>query len=88
MAITACADVARGKPNVADLRYARDVAEGVREAASQAAWRASGDRKAEQTFLSWSMRRDLAEWSGRDDAQPDWSKTHGAEPTRRNLTDH
>jgi hypothetical protein len=33
----------------------------IREAAGQAAWRASADRKAEQTFLSWSMRRDLAE---------------------------
>lgn len=61
MAVTACADVARGDKLVADLRYKRDVAEGVKEAAAQSAWRASGDRKAEQTFIEWSMRRDLAE---------------------------
>ena len=60
MAATACADVARGDRHVADLRYKRDVAEGIKEAAVQSAWRASGDRKAEQTFIEWSMRRDLA----------------------------
>lgn len=61
MAVTACGDVARGEAGVADLKYKRDVAEGVREAAGQSSWRASGDRKAEQSFISWSMRRDLAE---------------------------
>ena len=60
-AVTACADIARGERSVAALKFARDVAEGVREAAGQAAWRASADRKAEQSFLEWSMRRDLAE---------------------------
>jgi hypothetical protein len=70
MAITACADVARGRPNVADLRYARDVAEGVKEAASQAAWRASGDRKAEQVFIEWSARRDLADGYNPPDGGP------------------
>ena len=61
MAVTACGDVARGESAVADLKYRRDVAEGVKEAAVQSSWRASGDRKAEQTFCEWSMRRDLAE---------------------------
>jgi hypothetical protein len=61
MAVTACADVARGEKAVAALKFNRDVAEGVREAAAQAAWRASADRKAEQSFLEWSMRRDLAD---------------------------
>ncbi len=61
MAVTACADVARGESAVAALKHRRDIAEGVREAAGQAAWRASADRKAEQSFLEWSLRRDLAE---------------------------
>lgn len=60
-AVTACADIARGEKSVAALKHARDVAEGVREAAGQAAWRASADRRAEQSFLEWSLRRDLAE---------------------------
>lgn len=61
MAVTACGEVARGEKQVAALKFARDVAEGVREAAGQSAWRASADRKAEQSFLEWSLRRDLAE---------------------------
>ncbi|MEJ7783393.1 MAG: hypothetical protein WKF96_01230 [Solirubrobacteraceae bacterium] len=61
MAVTACADVARGEPAVAALKHRRDIAEGVREAAGQAAWRASADRKAEQSFLEWSARKDIAE---------------------------
>ena len=61
VAVTACSDIARGEKAVAALKLARDVAEGVREAAGQAAWRASADRKAQQTFAEWSMRRDLAE---------------------------
>lgn len=61
LAATTCGDVARGESAVADLKFKRDVAEGVKEAAVQSGWRASGDRKAEQTFIEWSMRRDLAE---------------------------
>lgn len=64
MAITACGDVARGEPAIADLKFARDVAEGVREAASQAVWRATADRKDEGRFIDWSMRRELAEGYG------------------------
>jgi hypothetical protein len=61
MAITACGDVARGDRAVADLKFHRDIAEGVKDAAWQSGWRASGDRKAVQTFCEWSMRRDLAD---------------------------
>lgn len=73
MAVTACADVARGDKAVADLRYRRDVQLGVKEAAAQSAWRASGDRKAEQTFIEWSCRVSL-----REDAEgPAVSQTFG-----------
>lgn len=61
MAITACGTVARGEPSIASLKYHEDVAEGMKEAASQAAWRASKDRDAELRFIEWSMRRDIAE---------------------------
>jgi hypothetical protein len=70
MAITACGDVARGDPPIADLKFERDVARGIREAASQAVWRATADRKDEGRFIEWSMRRDLAEGYG-DIREPD-----------------
>lgn len=69
MAITACSDVARGEKHVAELKFRRDVAEGVREAAVQTAWRAAADRRAEHAFVTWSMRRDLAEFHGDDPEQ-------------------
>jgi hypothetical protein len=69
-----CADVARGDVEVARLRMLRDVAEGVREAAGQAAWRRTADRKDTQAFVAWSMRRDLAE----DPPQPRWSDERAA----------
>lgn len=58
---TACQDLARGNPKVAELRMLRDIAEGVREATQQQAWRAAADRKDLHGLISWSMRRDLAE---------------------------
>ncbi len=58
---TSCGDIARGDSAVSALKYKRDVADGVMEAARQAAWRASKDRDAEATRIQWSMRRDLAE---------------------------
>jgi 3-deoxy-D-arabino-heptulosonate 7-phosphate (DAHP) synthase len=61
VAATVCRDIARGEKAIAALKVKSLIAEGVREAASQAAWRTSQDRKAQQTFLEWSMRRDLAE---------------------------
>jgi hypothetical protein len=64
-AITACGDIARGEKEVADLRYKRDVAEGVLEAARQQAFRRGADRRDIDTLLHWSMSRDL-----RTDAPP------------------
>lgn len=62
-------DLARGDKRVAALKRDRDIAEGVREAAVQAAWRRAADRRDTSRFIDWSMRRDLAE-----DPQPDWSR--------------
>lgn len=56
---TIAQDVARGHDSVAHLRYQRDVAEGVREAAVQVGWRASADRKDAQALAAWSMKREL-----------------------------
>lgn len=61
VAWSAAADLARGDKEVARLRRERDIAEGVREAQQQAAWRRSADRKDAQRFADWSQRRDLAE---------------------------
>jgi hypothetical protein len=72
MAVTAAGDIARGEPRIAHLKYLRDVAEGMKEAAMMGGWRASKNRNAAQTFLEWSMRRDLAEYHGREqDREPD-----------------
>lgn len=59
--ITLCGDLARGDKHVAHLKYERDVAEGVKEAAGQAVWRATADRKTVEGLMQWSMRRDIAE---------------------------
>lgn len=56
-----CGDLARGDQHVAELKFRRDVAEGVKEAAVQAAWRNSADRRDTESFVAWSMRRELAE---------------------------
>lgn len=60
-AATLAADLARGDQRVADLRYRRDVAEGVVEAAKQAGWRHQANRRDGLEFIDWSKRRDLAE---------------------------
>jgi hypothetical protein len=73
VAWTATDDIARGVKHVADLRYARDVAKGVYEAASAALWRFTADRRDVGRFIDWSARRDLAEGYGRD-PDHDWSK--------------
>jgi len=67
VAWSACADLARGDKWVAELRRHRDIAEGVREAAQQACWRAAADRKDVGRFCDWSMRRELAEHGGEDE---------------------
>lgn len=74
-AATVSADLARGDKAVADLRYRRDVAEGVREATSQAAWRAAADRKDTASFIAWSMRATLRD---DDPVGPDHPVTFGA----------
>lgn len=61
---TVCGDLARGDKTVARLRRDRDIAEGVREASAQAAWRRSADRRDTERFIDWSMRRDLTEGNG------------------------
>jgi hypothetical protein len=76
VAWTACDVIARGEPAVADLRYARDVAKGVLEAAQQQGYRYGADRRDLHQLIEWSQRRDL-----RVDAEPgDWSKqpVHGS----------
>lgn len=64
-AITTCEGIAKGEKAVADLRYARDVAQGVFEAAQQEAFRRGADRKDVNQLLQWSQMRDL-----RSDAEP------------------
>lgn len=59
LAITMCGEVARGEKPVADLRFKRDVAKGVLEAAQQQAFRRGADRRDLHTLIDWSMRRDL-----------------------------
>lgn len=58
---TLAADLARGDERVARLKMQRDVAEGVKEAAMQASWRASADRRDAQSLAEWSQRREMAE---------------------------
>lgn len=67
---TVAQDLARGAPHVADLRYRRDVAKGVLEAAQQRAWRHTADRKDVLEFITWSRLV-----HGRDGAgeQPAWT---------------
>lgn len=59
VAWTVCADLARGEPNVADLRYARDVARGVLDAAEQRAFRLQADRRSLHALTDWSMKQAL-----------------------------
>ena len=60
LAITTCETVAKGEPDVARLRYERDVQHGVVDAIRQQAFRRAADRRDVDTLLNWSMRRDLA----------------------------
>jgi hypothetical protein len=77
IAWSAAPDLARGDDRVARLRRDRDIAEGLREAMQQSAWRRAADRRDAARFADWSMRRDLAEGYG-DNPQPQWSKPIGA----------
>lgn len=53
---TVAQDLARGAPAVAELRRERDVAEGMKDAAEQLAWKTSADRRGLEQLVSWSMR--------------------------------
>lgn len=57
---TVAADLARGEPAVADLRYTRDVKAGVRDAAEQVLWKIKDDRRDLGRFIDWSKGVDLA----------------------------
>lgn len=61
VAWSTCGDLARGNEQVAAFKRERDIAEGLYEAARQAAWRRSADRRDTERFIEWSMRRELAE---------------------------
>jgi hypothetical protein len=82
MAITACEVVAKGDPRIAKLREERDIAEGLKETAKHAAWRANADRRDTTALLDWSARRDLAEYAGRTDPVPDDMETFGGAKVR------
>jgi hypothetical protein len=66
VAWTVAPDLARGNATVAGLRRDRDIAEGLRDATQQEAWRRAADRKDAQRYADWSMRRELAEHGGPD----------------------
>ena len=55
-AITVAQDLARGDKHVAELRYNRDLAEGLKDAASQSIWRHTAARRELCLFISWSER--------------------------------
>lgn len=56
VAWSSTSDLARGDKRVADLRYARDVAEGMKDAASQVAFRHAADRRELEQLVDWSRR--------------------------------
>lgn len=76
MAITACETVAKGDEEIARLREERDIAEGVKETAKAATWRANADRRDVESLIDWSKRRELAEGYGRS-AEPSVMRTFG-----------
>lgn len=56
VAWSSTADLARGEKHVADLRYSRDVAEGVKAAAQSARFRHTANRRELEQLVQWSMR--------------------------------
>ena len=67
---TVAQDLARGDETVARLRYERDVAKGVFDAASQRAWRHTADRKDVLELIAWSRLVHGHDAAGQ---QPSWS---------------
>ncbi len=51
---TVAQDIARSDVAVANLRYERDVAKGILDAAEQRAWRHTADRRDMNEFIQWS----------------------------------
>lgn len=72
---TVAQDLARGDKQVARLRYDRDVAKGVLDAAEQASYRHMADRRDLTELIRWSRARDLAENGGGD---PQWTREGAA----------
>lgn len=73
-------DLARGDSEVARLRFEKDVAEGVKEAAQSALWRHSGDRHDLREFVQWSKGVDLRVHAGdgsQTESEPDNVETFG-----------
>lgn len=56
VAVTACGDIARGDEHVANLKFKRDVQEGIREAAEGLQWQASANRRSLEQLVEWSRR--------------------------------
>ena len=54
MPATVCQDLARGDQHVSNLRYERDVKQGILDAAEQAAWKFTADRRDVNEFVIWS----------------------------------
>lgn len=75
VAWSVASDIARGDKTVAQLRYERDVAQGVLDAAEQRGWRHSADRRDMTEFITWSRRRELAEDTCAQGRQPAWAGT-------------
>ena len=65
---TLCEKLANGTEEVARLRQAMLIAEGVYKAMEHAAWRHNQNRKDAQRFADWSQRREFAEGG-----QPEWT---------------
>jgi hypothetical protein len=61
IAWTACKSLAEGDKDVARLKKAYEIAQGVREGAIHAGWKASKDRDDTSRFIDWSSRREIAE---------------------------
>lgn len=71
-AATACESLAKGEPEIADLRYRRDVAEGVLVAAKAAVYRKRDDRADTLQLARWAMAREMADGSIGDDKRLAW----------------
>lgn len=62
-AATACESLAKGEPEIAELRYLRDVADGVLVAAKAALYRRRDDRADTLQLARWSQAREMADGS-------------------------